>query len=188
MENYTRALRNAYDCRARLGEFRQKVLERKPEVVIIAAYWFDVNGIPFLPETASFLLDHGVKKVFVVGLKEQAIAGVKLLANHGLRGNMASIKLPLPAKTLSINAAIRNTASNFVFVDPFDLVCDEKGCNQTTDDGYIIFYDGIHLTPEGAKLVGKRFMERWEPQILGCVSPQPKRERCSRRTATVGSG
>jgi hypothetical protein len=166
VSEYTKLLHVSYDCKARLSEFRAKVLERKPDVVIISAFWFDDKAVPFLPETAAFLRAHGVKKVFVVGFKKQEIDGVKLLATYGLRGNVSAIKLPMPAKTLHINERIGNVASNFTFIDPADLVCDDKGCSQFTDEGYIIFYDGIHLTPQGAKLFGKRFMDRWGRQIF----------------------
>lgn len=55
------------------------------------------------------------------------------------------------------------------FVDVKDLICGSDDCDYKTKDGKLLYTDGAHFSPDGARLAGGRLLE-----IIGCggVSPE----------------
>lgn len=56
---------------------------------------------------------------------------------------------------LSLNKLMKNTIASDKFVDISKLICSSSSsCHLLTPNGDLISYDGLHLTPEGAKFLG----------------------------------
>ena len=60
-------------------------------------------------------------------------------------------------EALQVNEILEKTIDSSMFVNMQRLICDESNdmCPLFTPDGKLISYDGIHLTRDGARHVGK---------------------------------
>jgi peptidoglycan/LPS O-acetylase OafA/YrhL len=123
---------------------------------VILAFNWDDRGIPFIDAAVSELHRRGVRKVFVVGRKSQGMGGPDVVLRYGILSGVerysASRKNPI---AWAANAKIAKLASDFVYVDVMSQVCpSERSCKVLTDSLDVIFFDGSHLTPQGARYVG----------------------------------
>lgn len=63
----------------------------------------------------------------------------------------------LPEDTRAINRTIKSALASHEFVDVAHTLCgSERSCGLFTADGKLIFYDGSHLTRQGARYLGER--------------------------------
>lgn len=72
----------------------------------------------------------------------------------------------LKGYNLSAKPRIRRLLKEFdvTFIDVKDLVCGiDQACDYKTSDGGLLYTDGAHMSPLGAKLAGERLLE-----IVGC--------------------
>jgi len=145
---------------------RQSAIIDSADTVILASYWNDARVLPLVQNTVSHLTERGVKNVMVLGQKLQQQHGVKLLAAHPLPV-LTRLRIPLSAEAQNINQVLRDAAAGYYYFDLTSEFCNAEGCRQATKEGYVIVYDVVHLTPEGAIEVGKNFTQTdWFKRIL----------------------
>lgn len=127
------------------------------DVVILSSRWKEWAA-KLLPDTIKQLELRPDQRLLVIGGKD---FGRLSLRNYLKMSDDELLALrnkpdPVPA---SINRLLRDALGDEVFVDPQRLLCGEGACRLFTDELKLISYDGGHLTPEGAKYVGKLLFE-----------------------------
>ena len=123
--------------------------------------------MPYIKTTINYLHSQNVPKVFVLGLKNQHPDGIKFLFKHVFTRNNHKIRT-LPHKNVAIiNHHIKKVQAEFEYFDLLDLFCNDSGCKRITEDGYLVIFDGTHLTPYGAQLLGERVHQtEWFQSLL----------------------
>jgi len=154
-------------CRAQHESvMREKTLIQQADTVILAAYWFNDKVQSHIGKTVAYIKDLGVSNVMVLGQKQQAFDGTHLLGSYPL-ALLKKLRLQPNPKTTQLNKLLKSNAKNFFYFDLLDEFCNDDGCRQSNDDGYVIVFDRIHLTPEGAAYVGRNFEKReWFKRIM----------------------
>ncbi len=128
------------------------------ELAILASRW-DSWSRPYLGFTIDYLKRRGVP-VLLVGLKTQSISGIKFLGDYGLYNQYHRNWVnPLPA-TVQANIALAELAEQYGarFLDPLTLLCRER-CPMALPSGELIFWDTLHLTPGGARMLGAKLAQ-----------------------------
>ena len=157
-------------CRAQHeAVMAEEELIKQADTVILAAYWFDEKVQSHIGKTVAYLKELDVPNVMVLGQKQQAFDGIHLLGSYPL-ALLKSLRLEPNPKTLSLNNQLKQQVGDFVYFDLLDQFCNESGCRQATDEGYVIVFDRIHMTPEGSAYVGRNFKQLpWFKKILESV-------------------
>jgi hypothetical protein len=101
----------------------------------------------------------------VLGVKTQSMYGEQFFAKYGIRAHSDAIKLTPHPDTLSMNETIAREVGKDHFLNPLDLFCDGK-CPMTTPSGFLLFFDGAHLAPEGAKFLAPRLRALWGDKLF----------------------
>jgi len=137
------------------------------DVVILVSYWQEWQ-VQYLNETVQALQQLGAKKVLVVGRKDFGhvaplqYLGVSDRQKRQLRNNVSK-------STREINMYIKAHLDPDVFVDFQSSVCgDDETSPVFTENIKLISYDGVHLTADGARYVGKRL---FRDRALACLIP-----------------
>lgn len=124
------------------------------DVIIMVARWQDWAA-KLLPETIQQMQLRADQQLIVLGAKDFGKIAIrnylKLSADERL-----ALRNKVDPKPLAGNQWLRETLGDKVFVDQQRLICGEgDSCRLFTDAGELLSYDGGHLTPAGAKYVGK---------------------------------
>lgn len=138
-----------------LASAKQQLAEA--DVVILAARWQEWAA-KLLPETIQQLALRPEQRLVVVGAKDFGRLSLRNYLKMSDDDLLALRNKPDPVPA-SINRLLRGALGDEVFVDTQRLVCGEGNCRLFTDELQLISYDGGHLTPEGAKYVGKLLFE-----------------------------
>jgi len=75
---------------------------------------------------------------------------------------------PLP-QLASINKRLREEAEEskkFVFIDPFDVLCDVEKCMNIDEQRRLLYSDTGHLSKYGSRMLVKEFMQQWKGPAL----------------------
>lgn len=134
-------------------------LVREADTVILATYLSSQHLVKFLIESALFLKESGAKEVLILGQKDQQSDGMAFLAKMALKPNLHKIRTPLNANAKEINSLLLRYAKDYRYVDLVSQFCSAQGCQRVTDDGYLIIFDGNHLSQQGAKFIGQRLLQ-----------------------------
>ncbi|MBO0613920.1 SGNH hydrolase domain-containing protein [Thiothrix fructosivorans] len=125
------------------------------DVVILVARWQEWAA-KLLPETIKSMNLRADQSLVVVGAKDFGKVSIRnylKLSDDELR----AFSNKVDPKPLATNQLLRDSLGTAVFVDQQRLICGEgASCRLFTDELELISYDGGHLTPAGAKYVGKR--------------------------------
>jgi len=72
-----------------------------------------------------------------------------------------AVRSPIPPWSVEVNDTLRSTLPTGIFIDVQQLLCgnDTASCSPFTTQRELITFDGTHLTPEGARLYGRRLIE-----------------------------
>ena len=77
------------------------------------------------------------------------------------------MRIPMAEDVLQRNRQIKEHSQQYQYFDLTEEFCNNSGCRQATDAGFLIVYDVVHLTPEGATFVGAGLTQRaWFKAIL----------------------
>jgi hypothetical protein len=127
----------------------------RAEEVILAFNW-DKRGIPFIDTAVATLRRWGARKIYVVSRKSQGASGPELLIRYGLGGDVEERSAERRNEIAwDADARLRALRSRFTFVDVMGQVCPSPTrCHVVTANDDVIFFDGTHFTPAGAKYVG----------------------------------
>jgi SGNH domain-containing protein len=154
-------------CRAEHEKVLNNKLLEDADAVILASYWWQAIYVSYIETTVDYLNSRGIPKVFVLGLKNQYPDGIKFLVKHVFTRHNYKIRTPPHRNVAAIDRRIKALHAEFEYFTLLDSFCNESGCQRITKDGYLIIFDGSHLTPHGAKLLGKNLHQTdWYNSIL----------------------
>lgn len=154
------ALREANDAGAcNLDEYRDPALQnliRKADIVLLASAWREWEA-PLVPESVQRLERDFGDKFLVFGTKHLDVAEQEIFSRR--LEELTEIDAVPRAGDLAINADL-SAALGTRFLDPIPMLCEampngEVACPIFDADGEIVFYDGFHLTPYGAAILGR---------------------------------
>ena len=159
-------------CRAEHKKVLDSTLLQEADAVILASYWWEVLYVPYIKSTVDYLHAQGVENVYVLGLKNQYPDGIKFLVKHVFAPNNHKIRTPPHENVAIINNRIKNLNAEFEYFSLLEGFCNESGCQRITKEGYLIIFDGSHLTPHGAKMLGKNLGQtEWFKSLLKTKTP-----------------
>lgn len=124
------------------------------DVVIMVARWQEWAA-KSLPETIQQMKLRADQRLIVIGAKDFGKISIrnylKLSADERL-----ALRNKVDPQPLASNQWLNDTLGEGVFIDQQRLICGEgDSCRLFNDAGELLSYDGGHLTPAGAKYVGK---------------------------------
>ena len=126
-----------------------------------------MSWVPYIGTTVNYLKSLPVSKVLVLGLKNQHPDGLKFLAKHVFTPENHKIRTFPHENVQVMNPEIQMLDADFEYFDLLENFCNETGCQRITREGHLIIFDGSHLTPYGAKLIGKNLKHTdWYQSIL----------------------
>lgn len=127
----------------------------RADVVVLAFNWYG-RGIPFIGPAVAALRARGVREVVVVGRKSQGYSGPDIVLRYGIdRGAEAFSAAHRNSEAWAANAGIEALPRDFAWIDLMPRVCPAPdACKVFDDQGNILFFDGSHLTPAGARYLG----------------------------------
>jgi hypothetical protein len=143
------------ECQSAFNDFKDPHVFQGVRMAVLAFQW-DENGLPRVQQAVSELHRRGIEKVVIVGRKSQGRGGPDALLEHGvapgLEAYSASKKNPIAWRA---NASIEAMHGDFVFIDLMKIICPtERHCEVLTGNNEVIFFDGSHLSPAGARYFG----------------------------------
>ncbi|XOV79173.1 MAG: acyltransferase family protein [Aestuariibacter sp.] len=139
-------------CRSQYDKIKQTKSFQDADKIVLASSW-KYWTLPFLKETIDYLESN--REVAV------AVVGIKAVKKHGLTVYAQSFDAEnetqrLQQETLTINEALRTMVGPQNFLDLTQYYCTRNECPLTTPEGYVLYYDNIHVTPKGAAFIGEK--------------------------------
>ncbi|MCK5903127.1 MAG: hypothetical protein KAG28_08245 [Cocleimonas sp.] len=133
---------------------------KEADIIIFAARW-KLKTARILPFTIKHLRLKPHQKVIVIGSKNFG----KISTRHYMTMSpqaLKQVKNSIDPEVQKINAILRQRIKGRLsFVDQSKLVCGSHvACPVFTDNLHLISYDGWHLTPAGARHIGKVLFQR----------------------------
>lgn len=143
-------------CETRSVSQAEVEIIRQADVVIFAARWQAWAADRF-GETLAAMDIPNTTQVIVVGpkiFKENRRAILQSLRDQG-----TTALAPIDPDLVAVNARLKAQAPAGTFVDILGQVCPE-GCPLFSQEGEMLSYDGRHLTPAGAAVIGNVLFEQ----------------------------
>lgn len=131
-------------------------LLRQADIVVLSSNWRPWV-IQLLPDTKKRLKETGVKNIIVIGNKNFGNINIQKYMNLKVSDRI-KIRNTVTNKHIKLNQLMRSTIRDFYDVQK-SFCLNETSCQVFTSDGKLISYDGGHLTPEGAKILGQKLLE-----------------------------
>jgi peptidoglycan/LPS O-acetylase OafA/YrhL len=135
-----------------------EILEKKPQIVILASLWTQYDLRSYLPDSLEMLEDAGVKRIYIIGSfpfwKDNL---PKLIEKNGL-SESGYISKDYLDKERDITGndeylkKIAKTHDNITFISAMDTICTDSSCKA------IVFgakrapfqFDTAHMSPDGS--------------------------------------
>ncbi len=113
-----------------------------------------------LPESTRNLRAEFNKPVLIFGSKNLGQVTARTLLNLPVKARFDMANF-IRSDVVAVNHQMRSTFSPEEFIDVSALLCaSELTCRLFDPNGYLLSYDGAHLTPEGAKHLGAQLMKQ----------------------------
>ncbi len=113
-----------------------------------------------LPESTRNLRAEFNKPVLIFGSKNLGQVTARALLNLPIKARFDMANF-IRSDVVAVNHQMRSTFSPEEFIDVSALLCaSELTCRLFDPNGYLLSYDGAHLTPEGAKHLGAQLMKQ----------------------------
>jgi len=113
-----------------------------------------------LPESTRNLRAEFNKPVLIFGSKNLGQVTARTLLNLPIKARFDMANF-IRSDVVAVNHQMRSTFSPEEFIDVSALLCaSELTCRLFDPNGYLLSYDGAHLTPEGAKHLGAQLMKQ----------------------------
>ena len=113
-----------------------------------------------LPESTRNLRAEFNKPVLIFGSKNLGQVTARTLLNLPVKARFDMANF-IRSDVVAVNHQMRSTFSPEEFIDVSALLCaSELTCRLFDLNGYLLSYDGAHLTPEGAKHLGAQLMKQ----------------------------
>ena len=145
--------RNIDTCKKNHQAIMDSPLLKQTDSVVLASPW-DHWSVELIAGTVAYIKKKGVKRVAVIGLKQQSVDGVKFIARQALRTQSIELGSSMENHSTVINAKIQNIEADFLYIDLLNYFCDDSTCRRLTDNGELIIYDKSHFSPHGARYIG----------------------------------
>jgi hypothetical protein len=140
-------------------------LIREADEIWLGSDWLEWTA-KLIPQSLKTFTRHTNAKIRVFGRKNFGTQVSLKNYLYAQENDNKRFKGVLRESHISINKLMRSTLPKGVFIDISFLLCrSETTCVNTTDDGFVISYDGNHLTKVGAKLLGSSLKPILLPNI-----------------------
>ena len=149
-------------CKGEKGIYADKNLRRimlESDEIWFVSKWH-LWQIPFIPKSIMNTESFSGKKIKVFGRKN--FGQYKFSTLLGLTNSQRISEIGrINEESIEVNLMLQNILSPYVFVDTQKILCGSNNniCRIFTDDGYLISFDGEHLTKYGAKYFGDKLLE-----------------------------
>lgn len=137
------------------------------DFIIVTSAW-DKFTTSQLKSLHSELKKRSKAQLFIVGRKSFYSLRIVDIISATDKNALATMKRESPCEYDSVKLAREVMSGNNDYLDLHQIVCgDTEKCPVTNPDGYLISYDGCHLSKEGASYIGKllsndqSFVARW---------------------------
>lgn len=158
--NFTAKANNAIaGCEKDQRDIFQSQLVKDADVIFVANFWYEW-AMPYLDATLKRYQSLTDAQIFFLGRKDLLRSSISFVNErqslNGLEQYAAQFRDP---ETEKINNTMRKQLQEH-FIDLMPLVCPtEIECSVVDSDNHPLFWDKSHITPEGAKLLGRRLSE-----------------------------
>ena len=145
----------------RYDSTRLKFLIGEADEVWLASNWAEWH-LPFIKETIANI--HSLSDVVVRIFATKGFGDISFkdyMVSQNKDGKI--LILPVDPNVSLVNIKLKELVGNDNFIDVQQIMCGSQViCQNITDDALLISYDGSHLTPAGAQLLGQKLS-----QLLG---------------------
>jgi len=133
---------------------------QEADLLIFAARWKPAAA-RVLPQTLQNLKLRKHQRVIVVGSKHMGRMDYDKYLSMDDQ-TLLQEQNQTAAEVRKANKVLRTALQGrYAFIDQQRLVCQaQQKCRVFTDDGQVISYDGWHLTPAGARFIGKTLLDK----------------------------
>jgi hypothetical protein len=139
------------------SEKLRRLLNSTDEIWLSSAWSFWVAA--FLPESIGNLKRDFGKGVLVFGSKNFGEVTAKGLLKIPSTSRHDA-KNPIRQDVVSVNGLMRAMFSASAFIDVTAMMCaNDMQCRLFDPEGELLSYDGAHLTPAGARYLGRQLLE-----------------------------
>lgn len=151
------------NCRAFNDFALETILARKPDAVILSAYWLaaDPGSLQLLDATIDRLKSAGINVVLLGEgpYYNQPVPGT--LARRILNNDKSTVSGPdlLPAVYASDRQMNELFGAKVTYFSVIDAFCPNKSCPMTINGSEPIHWDRGHLTIAGSKLFGEKIVQ-----------------------------
>ncbi len=129
------------------------------DFIIVTSAW-DKYTTSQLKNLHSELKKRSKAKLFIVGRKSFCPLRIVDIITATDKSTLVNMKRESPYEYDSVKLAREVMSGNNGYLDLHRIVCgDTEKCPVTNPDGYLISYDGCHLSKEGASYIGKLLIE-----------------------------
>ena len=144
------------DCNKLRSNLIKTLGQIRTTTVIIAANWKE-EAVPYIQSTINAIKVLTDAEIFIVGKKTIGANATMQLINNSIRDNVPiSSHQPILEQTRQLNSEIKNIVSSSNFIDIFNDICPTNtDCKKITEEGQLVIYDSLHLTPYGAKMLAE---------------------------------
>lgn len=140
----------------KLAQARKQIAEA--DLIILSSRWKEWAA-DLLPETIRNLALRPDQQLVVIGKKAFGKINVRQYLRMPV-DQLRELTNPLDLADVALNRKMQSMLGKDVFVDQQQLICgNTQSCRLFTDDLKLISYDGGHLTPAGARFVGKKIFQ-----------------------------
>lgn len=131
---------------------------KQADVVILAANW-KLWSAQRLPTTVQNLQINAPQKLFVIGRKNFGKPNLRKYL-HLSDNELRQLRNPVYGVQRKINQIMKQTLPERMFANTQALICkSENDCPPFTPQPRLISFDGGHLTPQGARYMGRVLLQ-----------------------------
>jgi peptidoglycan/LPS O-acetylase OafA/YrhL len=164
-------------CERYFHHWRELSDLQRADVVVLAFNWYE-RGIGQLEHAVDALHARSVRQVVVLGRKSQGYSGSDIVQRFGA-GPAAEAHSAHHRNVEAWRANERLAAQQrgrFGWIDTMAHVCPSADvCRVFDDAGRILFFDGSHVTPAGARFLGDALLRAGQLDALGGRPPPSSR-------------
>tara|TARA_B100000963_G_scaffold352704_2_gene366305 strand:- start:3899 stop:5797 length:1899 start_codon:yes stop_codon:yes gene_type:complete len=140
-------------CSRQYWSDSKEILEiiKTSDYLILSSLWTNWE-IDLLPISLDNIMSFYSGKIIIVGNKSFGEINKRKLLNMKF-GDRINLTHNLNAEKIQKNNKLKENKT--LFFDYYDILCKKNKCSKFTDEGFLISYDGQHLTKEGVSFILK---------------------------------
>lgn len=162
-----------YKGKAETCRIQHQKLLNSPEIkqadtIILASFWFEKSWLEHLQRTILHFNKIGTQQLMVVAIKSQTPDGTHFINKHVFTPNNHLLRTPPHPLGPYINRRIHKLDGDFQVINFLENFCNKSGCQRITEDGYLIIFDGSHVTSQGASFIAQKITSdtHWFAQLF----------------------